>query len=294
MGAVGVKANDIARLLVPDQRQLLEACTSQLALALERDQMAMAAQEAQVEAEAEHLRSALLSGVSHDLRTPLAAIAGASSSLLENMDGQMDTRRELLCTIVEESRRLSRLLDNLLEMSKLESGKASPNMQWHVLEELVGTALARTRHDLAALKVHIALSPELPLVRVDGILIEQVFVNLFENAARYCPAGSRLDVAASIDGEWLTIVITDDGPGVPRGAEEKIFEKFFRGARHPDARRGSGLGLSICRAVIRLHGGSIAAANRPMGGAQFTIRLPVSKDAPKVALDEPVVSEVRP
>jgi two-component system sensor histidine kinase KdpD len=286
IGALGVKANDIARLLAPDQRQLLEACTSQLALALERDQMAMAAQEAKVEAEAEHLRSALLSGVSHDLRTPLAAIAGASSSLLENMDGQIATRRELLSTIVDESRRLSRLLDNLLEMSKLESGDAAPNMQWHVLEELVGTALARTRHDLASHHVHVALSHNLPLVHVDGILIEQVFVNLFENAAHYCPAACRIDVAAHVDGDWLVITVGDNGPGLPPGKEKKIFEKFFRGVRHPDARRGSGLGLAICQAIIRLHGGMITAANRPAGGAQFTIRLPISKEAPQVSLDE--------
>src|SRR5262245_12459305 len=286
IGALGVKSDDITRLLAPDQRQLLEACTSQLALALERDQMAMAAQEAQVEAEAEHLRSALLSGVSHDLRTPLAAIAGASSSLLENMDGQIATRRELLSTIVDESRRLSRLLDNLLEMSKLESGSAAPNMQWHVLEELVGTAIARARHDLAGHEVRIHLPTKLPLIHVDGILIEQVFINLLENAARYCPAGSQVVISANVDGPWLAITVADNGPGVPPGMEEKIFEKFFRGAKHPDARRGSGLGLAICRAIIQLHGGTIKAANRPSGGAQFTIRLPISKEAPLVPLDE--------
>jgi two-component system, OmpR family, sensor histidine kinase KdpD len=285
LGALGVRTTSMSRLLAPDERQTLEACTSQLALALERDRMAVAAHEAQVQAEAEHLRSSLLSGVSHDLRTPLAVIAGASTSLLENRDASDATRHELLSTIVDESRRLSRLLENLLEMSKLESGAAAPNMQWHVLEELVGAALARTRHDLAHHRVQVNLHSELPLVRVDGILLEQVFINLFENAARYCPAGSRIDVTSAVDGQWLVITVADNGPGLLPGSEEKVFEKFFRGDRLPDSRRGSGLGLSICRAVIRLHGGAIVAANRPAGGAQFTIRLPIREESPRVIID---------
>jgi two-component system sensor histidine kinase KdpD len=285
LGALGVKAADVARLLVPDQRQLLEASTSQLALALERDRLAMAAHEAQAQAETEHLRSSLLSGVSHDLRTPLAVIAGASSSLLESNSATDGTRQELLTTIFDESRRLSRLLDNLLEMSKLESGAAAPNMQWHVLEELVGAALARTRHDLANHKVHVHLPADLPLLHVDGILLEQVFLNLFENAARYSPPGSKLEITAAVQGAWLAIIVADTGPGFTAGTEEKIFEKFYRGATHPDARRGSGLGLAICRAVIQLHGGEIHAANRPSGGAEFTIRLPISQSTPKVAVE---------
>ena len=285
LGALGVKTPEVSRLLAPDQRQLLEACTSQLALALERDQMAVAAHEAQVQAEAEHLRSSLLSSVSHDLRTPLAAIAGASSTLLGSREAGEATRRELLTTIFEESRRLSRLLDNLLDMSKLESGAAAPNFQWHVLEELVGAALARTRHELVQHRVQIDLPADLPLVYVDGILLEQVFINLFENAARYTPPGSQIDVTARVDGAWLVIAVGDNGTGLPTGTEEKVFEKFFRGTARPDARRGSGLGLSICRAVIQLHGGTITAANRPTGGAQFTIRLPQSQQPPRGTLE---------
>jgi two-component system sensor histidine kinase KdpD len=284
LGALAVKTTDISRLLAPDQRRILEACTSQLALALERDQMAMAAHDAQVQAEAEHLRSSLLSGVSHDLRTPLAVITGASSSLLENRDASEGTRRELLTTVVDESRRLSRMVENLLEMSKLESGSAAPNMQWHVLEELIGAALARTRHDLAMDEVNVKLPEGLPLVRADGILLEQVFINLLENAARYCPPGSRVDITAQVDGSSLVIAVADDGPGLPPGTEERVFEKFFRGEGHPDARRGSGLGLAICRAIVRLHGGTIKAKNRSPHGAEFTIRLPVAKDAPQVAV----------
>ncbi len=284
LGALGVKSDEPSRLLAPDQRRLLEACTSQLALALERDQMAVAAHEAQVRAETEHLRSSLLSGVSHDLRTPLAVITGASSSLLENSDASEITRRELLTTVVDESRRLSRLLDNLLEMSKLESGAAAPNMQWHVLEELVGAALSRTRHDLANFHVQVDLPAGLPLVRADGILLEQVFINLLENAARYCPSGSQISLTASVSGSWLLTRIRDNGPGFAPGTEERIFDKFFRGTGLPDGRRGSGLGLAICRAVVQLHGGTITAANRPGCGAEFTIQLPLDKNPPPVAV----------
>ena len=282
LGALGVKAIDMERLLLPDQRQVLEACTSQLALALERDQMVMAAHEAQVAAEAEHVRSSLLSGVSHDLRTPLAAIAGAASSLLESPRASESTSLELLRTIASESRRLSRLLDNLLEMSKLESG-AAPNMQWHVLEEVVGASLARTREDLKNHRVITKLPHDLPLIRIDGILLEQVFVNLLENAARYCPAGSTVEIAAATHDHSLVITVSDNGPGLAPGTEEKVFDKFFRGVSRPDAHRGSGLGLAICRAVIKLHGGSITAANRPTGGAQISIRLPVPQEAPPIA-----------
>jgi len=218
------------------------------------------------------------------LRTPLAVIAGASSGLLENLDANEVTRRELLTTIVEESRRLARLLDNLLEMSKLESGSAAPNMQWHVLEELIGAALARTRHELTHHRVETDIPTDLPLIRVDGILLEQVLINLLENAARYTPPGSQIDIAARAQGSWLVLTVADNGPGLAPGTEEKVFEKFYRGASHPDARRGSGLGLSICRAVIRLHGGTVTASNRPTGGAQFTIRLPISQEPPRVDL----------
>jgi two-component system sensor histidine kinase KdpD len=270
-------------LLAPDQRQLLEAFTSQLALALERDQMAVAAHEAQVQAEAEHLRSSLLSGVSHDLRTPLAVIAGASGSLLENRNLAETTRKELLTTIVDESHRLSRLLDNLLEMSKLESGAAAPNMQWHVLEELVGAALSRTQRELTLHKIVAHLPESLPLIRVDGLLLEQVFINLLENAARYTPAGSKIEIRAMREPGSLVIMIIDNGPGLPAGTEERVFEKFFRADRRPDARRGSGLGLSICRAIVRLHGGEMKAATGRGGGAEFTLRLPLSSEPPRVA-----------
>jgi two-component system sensor histidine kinase KdpD len=288
IGALAVKVDDIPRLHQPPERQLLEACASQIALAIERDQLALEAHQAQLQIEAEQLRSSLLSSVSHDLRTPLAAIAGAASSLLEARAPRDDeTRRELLDTIVEESHRLSRLVDNLLDMSRLESGAAPLQPQWHVLEELVGSALQRMRRPLARHHVHVDILPNLPLVSVDGPLLEQVLVNLLENAARYTPPGSRIDVTAGTEPREVVIRVADNGPGLPAGTEQRVFDKFFRGVTGPaDGQRGTGLGLAICQAIVSAHGGRITAENRPSGGAEFTVRLPLSADAPQVPAED--------
>ena len=284
IGAIAIRVPEMERLLEPDQRQFLEACASQLALALERDQLAIAASEARVQAEAEQVRSSLLSSVSHDLKTPLAAIAGASSSLLESSLDET-TRRQLLETVADESLRLNRLLENILQMSRLDAGAATPNKQWHVLEEIVGSALNRTGKELEHHPVSISLAGDLPLVSVDGLLVEQVFVNLLENAARYTPRGTSIEITAAADDEWLQIAIADRGPGLPHGLEERIFEKFFRASPTADAGRGSGLGLAICRAIVKAHGGKLTAANRPGGGAVFMMRLPVAKNPPQVVVE---------
>ena len=288
VGAIAVRTTPIDPLLEPDQRRLLEACSSQLALALERDRLSIAASEAQVQAQAEQVRSALLSSVSHDLRTPLAVIAGASSSLLRSPEFDAETRRQLLETIADEADRLHRLLENILQMSKLELGESATNKQWHLLEEIIGSACDRTRRQMAEHEVRVRLAPDLPLVFVDGLLLEQVFVNLFENAARYTPRGTAVEVRAHLDGKWLVVAVADSGPGLPTGAEERVFEKFYRAAPSSGADRGSGLGLAICRAVLTAHGGTIVAANRPGGGAEFLLRLPAPKppESP-VEPDEP-------
>ncbi|ADG67704.1 Osmosensitive K channel His kinase sensor [Planctopirus limnophila DSM 3776] len=284
-GAIAIRVPDTERLLDPEFRRLLDACANQLALALERDQLAIEAANARIQAEAEQVRSSLLSSVSHDLKTPLAAIAGASSSLLEATSLDEETRRQLLETVADEAARLNRLLENILQMSKLDAGAAVPLCQWHVLEELVGSALHRTRRELAQHDVAVQLSSELPLLYVDGLLMEQVFVNLFENAARYTPEGTKVTIRAALDGDHVRIGISDNGPGLPAGAEERIFDKFYRASPTADGGRGSGLGLAICRAIIKAHGGTLVAANRPGGGAEFVIRLPVSKDAPQVMVE---------
>ncbi|WP_435009566.1 DUF4118 domain-containing protein [Tundrisphaera lichenicola] len=282
VGALAVKTEPIDRLLEPEQRRLLEACCGQLALALERDRMSIAASEALIEAQTEQARNALLSSVSHDLRTPMAAIAGASGSLL--LDGEIDeaTRRQLLESIAEESNRLSRLLENILQMSKLEVTGSTTQKQWNILEEIVGSALGRCRRELQGHNVEVRMPPDLPLILVDGLLLEQVFVNILENDARYTPQGTKISIAAIPDGKWLVISVADDGPGLPPGAEERIFDKFYRGSASADSGRGSGLGLAICRAVVGSHGGTIRASNRPGGGAEFLIRLPLPDDSPRV------------
>jgi two-component system sensor histidine kinase KdpD len=263
---------------------LLEACASQLALALERDQSAIDAAEARVQAEAEQVRSALLSSVSHDLRTPLATIAGASSSLLEGKHLEPDAQRQLLETLADEANRLCRLLENILQMSRLDSGHVTPNKQWHVLEEIVGSALRRALGELAGHSVAVELPDDLPLVLVDGLLLEQILVNLLENAARYTPPGTLIRISALREPRWLRLAVADEGPGLPQGAEERVFDKFYRGDLTRDTGRGSGLGLAICRAIAKVHGGTITATNRPAGGAEFLLRLPLATDAPRVEL----------
>lgn len=282
VGLLAVKADPVERLLEPDQRRLLESCASQLALAVERDQMSLAASEALIQAQTEQVRSGLLSGVSHDLRTPLAAIAGASSGLLRNDSFDEATRRQLLETTAEEADRLNRLLENILQMSKLELGGTTARMQWNILEEIVGSAIVRTRSGLKGRRVEASFPHDLPLILVDGLLLEQLFVNLLENAARYTPPGSTVTVTARADARWLAVTVADDGPGLPPGSEERVFDKFFRGNPTADAGRGSGLGLAICRAVARVHGGSITASNRPAGGVAFTLRLPLQENPPRV------------
>ena len=160
-----------------------------------------------------------------------------------------------------------------------------PNKQWHVLEEIVGSALHRTRRDLAKHKVSVHLPDNLPLLFLDGLLMEQLFVNLFENAARYTPPGTQVTIRAALDGKTLRMAVSDDGPGLPAGSEERIFDKFFRASPTADAGSGSGLGLAICRAIANAHGGHITAANRPDGGAEFVLRLPLPKDAPQVLIE---------
>jgi two-component system sensor histidine kinase KdpD len=282
IGVVALRPSEVDGLRSPPQQQLLESCAGQIALALERDNLAIEAQEARLRVESEQLRNALLSSVSHDLRTPLAVIAGAASSLIEAPQSE-STRRELLQTMVDESHRMARLVDNLLDMTRLESGAIELNRQWHVLEELVGSALGRLRRQLAEHSVHVDIPADLPLVSVDGLLFEQVLVNLFENAARHTPPKSRIELSARSDAPNVIIRLIDDGLGLPAGHESRVFDKFFRGsAITTDSRRGVGLGLAICRAIVLAHGGEIAAANRPSGGAEFTIRLVSPENSPTV------------
>lgn len=288
VGALGVAPKDQNRLLDPEQVRLLETCGSLIALSIERDQSMLEAHEAQLQVQAEQLRNSLLNSVSHDLRTPLATIAGTASSLLEHASIE---DREPLQTVVEESRRLARLVENLLDMARLDSGSIVLSRQWHVLEEIVGVALNTAKRELKDHEIRVTIPADFPLLQIDGFLIEQLLVNLLENASRYTPAGSELEIAAVAKDRRAEIHIADNGPGLPPGSEDKVFNKFFRGSTmSPDGRRGVGLGLAICQAIVQAHGGTITAANRPEGGAEFIVSLPCTESPPKIEFEAPAVS----
>ena len=281
-GVLGVIPPDGETLLSPDNRQLLETVATQIGTAIERDELADETRKALLQIERERLRSSLLSSVSHDLRTPLAVIAGASSALLESGDSGDATRREeLLTEVVEESNRLARLVDNLLSMTRLDAGAISVEKQWFPIEDVIGSSLGRLRKELAGRSVRKDLPADLPLVPLDGVLIEQVLVNLLENALKYSEAGSPLDVGARLEREGVVVSVADRGPGLAEGEEELVFEKLFRGsASGSSGERGAGLGLAISQAIVEAHGGRIWAANRAGGGASFRFLLPLGGSPP--------------
>jgi two-component system, OmpR family, sensor histidine kinase KdpD len=275
-GALGVRPSDIVRFLEADERRMLETCGNLLALSIERDQSLSASQQAEIQIETERLRSALLSSVSHDLRTPLATIAVTVSSLLDgNGEQNWAAKREILETVVDESRQLGHQVDNLLDMARLDAGGIVLDRDGQVVEELVGVALSRMRHELKGRRVVACIPGDLPLVWAASELIEQVLVNLLENAIRYTPPDSPIEILAAQLVDRVEIRVADHGPGLPAGREAQIFEKFVRGKGVvADGQRGVGLGLAICRSIVRAHGGEISATNRAEGGAEFLITLP--------------------
>ncbi|HEX8915045.1 MAG TPA: ATP-binding protein, partial [Humisphaera sp.] len=267
-----------------DWRPVGEAFASQAAVALERAALADEARAAWERVEAEFLRNTLLSGVSHDLRTPLAAITGAVSTLLDAGDRLQPVARDgMLRTAYAEACRMERLIRNLLDMTRLESGGLQLRREWLSVQEVVGSALRHVESLLRERAVTVDVPASLPLVMMDSVAVEQVLVNLFQNAAEYTPAGSPVEVTARASEAEVILVVADRGPGLAAGLEGRVFEKFFR-APVPggDARTGIGLGLAVCRGVVAAHGGRITAANRPGGGAAFTLALPRTGDEPVV------------
>jgi two-component system sensor histidine kinase KdpD len=242
-------------------------------------------QRARVQVETEKLRSSLLSAVSHDLRTPLAAISGAASSL-RDAGATLDeaTRRELLDTMGDEAERMARLIENLLQMTRLSSGKIVVNKQWHPLEEVIGSALHRMERQLRGREVEVEIPAGFPLCQFDDVLIEQTLINLLDNAVKYSPPETPLLIRAERLPDAAAIEVADRGEGFRPGDEDRVLEMFFRGAAR-DSRRGSGLGLAICRAIAEAHGGSIRAANRPGGGAGVRFTLPFDGPPPQVVLE---------
>jgi two-component system sensor histidine kinase KdpD len=282
-GVLAVKARNRRLLRIPEQRQLLDTFAALIAIALERVHYVEVAQDALVRMESERLRNSLLAALSHDLRTPLTVLVGLAESLTLTKPTLSPAQLESAGAIQDEARRMSTLVSNLLDMARIESGEVKLNLQWQPLEEVVGSALNATQGMLKQHVVEVHVPRDLPLVRIDALLIERVLVNLLENASKYTSPGSRIILAAEAIADQLSVSVSDNGPGLPAGREEAVFQKFTRGERE-SATPGVGLGLTICRAIVESHQGKIVAANRPGGGARFTFTLPLGH--PPAAAEE--------
>jgi two-component system sensor histidine kinase KdpD len=279
IGVVGIDSDKAGPLLTPDQRRLLDALMDQAAVAIERIHLGEDLDEAERRVEADRLRSALLTSISHDLKTPLAAIIGAAGTL-KGYAQELDDRGriELISTITEESERLNRFIANLLDMTKLETGSIKPNTARHDVAEIVGSALERASKILAQHRVEIDIAPNLPMLELDPVLFEQALFNLLDNAAKYAPPGSIVTIEGWQDGNEVKLEVTDEGSGIPPDELEQIFDKFHRVQKGDQVRAGTGLGLAISRGFVEAMGGSLIAANRSdRPGAIFTITLPVPK-----------------
>ena len=284
IGVLGIYIVEEDYLLSPDQMHLLETYVNQTAVAIERAQLSQETERAQIQVETERMRSSLLSSVSHDLRTPLAAITGAASGLIQNDAKLEPAQRELAQIAYEEAEQLNRLLGNLLEMTRLESGGVHVDKEWQPLEEVVGSALARMDAALNDHPLQTRLPDSLPLVPIDSILIELVLVNLLENAVKYTSVGTPIELSAFAEPNEVVVEVADRGAGIPVGEEQRIFEKFYRS--RPTTIGGAGLGLTICKAIVEAHGGRIWANNRPDGGAIFRFTIPLEGQPPQMSIED--------
>lgn len=278
VGAVGVRWRTGRETIEPRELRFLEAFAQQAASAIERAELVDEAHDALRKVETERIRNTLLSSISHDLRTPLTAVSGAVSTLIEN-EGAVDPKnqQELLQTIQEEASRLNGMIRNVLDLTRLESGAITVRKEWQPLEEIIGVVLNRLGERLAGRPIEVRLPPDLPLIPFDALLIEQVLTNLIENVVKYAPPGSPVELSAAPGPGFVTLEVADRGSGITPGDEERIFEKFVRG--HATG-GGVGLGLAICRSIIAAHGGRIWAENRVGGGAVIRLTLPVEGQAP--------------
>jgi two-component system sensor histidine kinase KdpD len=288
-GVLAIRPESPRVLLVPEQKRQLDTFAALAAIALERVHYVEIAQKALLRMESERLRNSLLAALSHDLRTPLASLIGLAESLALTRPPLSGAQQESAQAIADEARRMSALVNNLLEMARIESGEVRLRRQWLPLEEVVGSALKSAQAALARHPVTVSLPPNLPLVEFDATLIERVLYNLLENAAKYTPDGTRVTVAAEVVAGNLVVSVSDDGPGIPRGQEELIFEKFTRGSRESTT-PGVGLGLAISRAIVDAHRGTIRAANNPAGGARFSFTLPLGNPPPAPPAEPPVTA----
>jgi two-component system sensor histidine kinase KdpD len=279
-GVLAVLPANRRRVLLPEQRHLLDTFAGQIALALERAKLAEDAETARVAMETEGLRNTLLASISHDLRTPLAVMAGAGSALAEH-DATLDpaTRVSLARSVERKAHEMSELISNVLELTRLESGQLQLRLSWESVDDLAGTALGRVSEQLANHPVDLDIPADLPAVHVDPTLVVQVFVNLLDNAAKYTPAGTPIRISATPDQDQVQVVVEDQGPGLPGGDLARLFVPFQRGNKEGSI-TGAGLGLAICRAIVLAHGGKIDATPAPGGGARFVITLPAAEPDP--------------
>ena len=273
-GVLAVEPRDPRRLMVPEQRRLLDTFARLIAIALERVHYVNVAQTTTVQMESERLRNSLLSAISHDLRTPLAALVGLADSMIMAPPALSAHQAEIAVSMREEALRMSSQVSNLLDMARLQAGAVTLNRQWQPLEEVVGSALRATETVLEQHHVTVSLPDDLPLLEIDAVLIERVLANLLENAAKYTPIGSNIQIGAGLgESDSVDIWVEDDGPGLPLGREEDIFKRFERGQKEGTT-AGVGLGLAICRAIIEAHRGLIRADKDRDCGARFVFSLP--------------------
>lgn len=281
-GVLALRPTRPAIVLLPEQRRVLDTAVAQISQTLERIRLAGAAHAATAQAETESLRNSLLSAIAHDLRTPLASIVAASSTLLQGKARLSDEQaRELALTILEEGQRMAKLANNTLDIARLEAGRVRLDRQWYPLDEIVGAVLSRMEDRLHGHRIETRLPEGVPMAHVDLVLIVQVLENLVENAIKYTPEGTRIEIAAEPADGGAVFRVADEGPGIAAGEDSRIFEKFYRGQGRGKA-SGVGLGLTICRIIVEAHGGRITAHNRPHGGAEFRFDIPALESAPEL------------
>lgn len=288
-GVMAVSPLDGATL--NENHPLLEAVASLVAIAVERLHYVDVAQQAQVQMASERLRSSVLSALSHDLRTPLTILVGLADSLAMSRPPLADKQKETAEAVRDQSLRLCGLVENLLDMARLHAGEVKLRREWQPLEEVVGASLKLLERSLAEHPLRVDLPADLPLLEFDAVLIERVLCNLLENAAKYSPLGSAIEIAAWQNGAMVDVSVSDHGSGIPLGRQDRIFDMFVRGAPESPT-PGVGLGLAICRAIVEAHGGTIVATNRGPSGACFTFTLPVGN--PPVIDEEALPPEDAP
>jgi len=281
IGVIGIDDDRTGPLLTPDQRRLLDALVDQGALAIERVLLVEDMDRVKRTIESDRLRGALLTSISHDLKTPLASVLGAASTLRDLGGNLTDAQKhDLLATVIDESERLNRFIANLLDMTKLESGAIVPNIALHDVGEIIGSALRRATKILVHHKVSLDLAADLPMLELDAVLFEQVLFNLLDNAAKYSPSGTTISIRGSRDRDRIALQVIDQGNGIPAADLDSVFDKFYRAEKGDHVRPGTGLGLAISRGFVEAMHGTITAANRSdRTGAVITIRLPVPADA---------------